>query len=301
MSIKVIDRSDDTLLDLSRGGKPGLKLEHQISLGNVAYSKYVGQDPVITNGSYSYIDDSSFEGPIDYSRLKTIPIGDYDWPCGSTIVFGPEATGKSPFIQEFIELARKGGTPSTLIRFGEPLPGYLTDPADLAEALGTALFVDNVKVIAIDSIKDILSTMNGQLMARGVPRGLFTVLSQWATVAASLGAVIIAPVNISTDNAEAIDEVQSASKSNTTAAVLAEGGTNSLRFTGLLRSGEAQQRKKVVMNLEFGEKGRSLSFVSETGKSSKKTNDSVQAREFKIALNEAVIRQSIAKSLTRTS
>lgn len=168
---------------------------------------------------------------------------------GSTVAMGPASVGKTPLLRWIVDVCNKHREGSAvLLRFGEPLPGYVTNELELARMLMAALLDPAIDVIAVDSIKDLTATMDGALMARGVPRQLMRMLSQWGTVFAALGKTIVVPLNISTDNEDALKEVASGVLSNTTTAIVHEEGLN-YKFAG--RSGEGKLRLSTTWRLSF--------------------------------------------------
>lgn len=169
-------------------------------------------------------------------------------PSGSGVYMGPANVGKSPVLKYIID---KAGLAGRLIRFGEPLPGYITDEDVAASVLAKALLDPEVKIIAIDSIKDLLATMGGGLMARGIPRPVFRLLSQWGTLASTLGKLILVPLNISTDDPNAVQEVSAAVLSNTTTALIAQAD-RTVTFTS--RTGEGKIRREGRFTVQYGDK-----------------------------------------------
>lgn len=170
-------------------------------------------------------------------------------PAGSAIVMGVASVGKTPVLKWVVKACNDAVPGSaTLFRYGEPLPGYITNEVDAARKLMVALLNPSIKVIAIDSIKDLVASMGGGLMARGVPRLVFKMISQWGTVAASLGKTIIVPLNISTDDQNAMDEVSSAVSSNATTAILYDRDG---KYAVSARTGEGKLRANSTWKLQF--------------------------------------------------
>lgn len=170
-------------------------------------------------------------------------------PAGSAIVMGVASVGKTPVLKWVVKACNDANPGSaTLFRYGEPLPGYITNEVDAARKLMVALLNPDIKVIAIDSIKDLVASMGGGLMARGVPRLVFKMISQWGTVAASLGKTIIVPLNISTDDQNAMDEVSSAVSSNATTAILYDRDG---KYAVSARTGEGKLRANSTWKLQF--------------------------------------------------
>lgn len=172
-------------------------------------------------------------------------------PAGSAIVMGVASVGKTPVLKWVVKACNDANPGSaTLFRYGEPLPGYITNEVDAARKLMVALLNPAIKVIAIDSIKDLVASMGGGLMARGVPRLVFKMISQWGTVAATLGKTIIVPLNISTDDQNAMDEVSSAVSSNATTAILYDRDG---KYAVSARTGEGKLRANSTWKLQFKE------------------------------------------------
>lgn len=135
---------------------------------------------------------------------------------GVVTVLGIADTAKSP-LGDFLAA---GNT----IHFGEPLPGVTTRAADAAVELYDALFNAEDKVVCFDSVKNLLSRgTSGGAAARGVSRSIFPMLSDWSSVSASLGKTIVVPINISTNDPDALVEIEEAMRSNATMHILAKG------------------------------------------------------------------------------
>lgn len=179
-------------------------------------------------------------------------------PAGVGVVLGPADTRKTPLIKSLGEACEKqnGVGSFVFIRYGEPLAGYFTREVDVADAMMKAILDPKVMLIGIDSIKDILADIGGGLMARGVPRKVFKMLSQWGAVAASLGKLIIVPLNISTDDANALAEVESAVHSNTTVALVAQSTAGVFNVSS--RTGEGKMRERTSITIDFNDEGNAI-------------------------------------------
>lgn len=170
-------------------------------------------------------------------------------PAGSCIVMGKASVGKTPVLKWAVRKCNSVEHGSAVIlRYGEPFPGYMTSEVEAASALLNALLDPEVKLIAVDSIKDLLASMDGAAMARGVPRTAFRMISQWGSVAAALGKSIMTPLNISTDNDDALNEVAAAVLSNSTCSVIS---TANSKFDVLARTGEGRMRDESEWHLTF--------------------------------------------------
>lgn len=218
----------------------------RLAKGEVDQSSYI---------SYTYLDAVSRVTGVNVNRDSgilndCINLGGFTWKCGMCIVTGPAAAGKSPVLKWFKDSAPDS---TALVRFGEPLPGYLTLDAEAAYEIMRALINPAVRVIAIDSMKDLLVSMSyGGTMARGIPRAIFRFMSQLGAIAAALGKLVVVPLNISTDNADAIKEVTEAVYSNSTCALI---GSGSGEFALSQRNGESKLRTTGHVVLSFDKDG----------------------------------------------
>lgn len=188
-------------------------------------------------------------------------------PTGGCIIAGGPDKGKTPAIQAIAsEVKQAYGDDSVVyIRFGEPLPGYVSDPIELLQRVALAMADPGVRLIAIDSLKDVMGQMKGQLMARGIPRLFFVVFSQWSAIAASLGKTIITPLNVSTDSEEAIAEVETACLSNSTCTFTVESSImNKIVYSGIARTGDGKPRSKITLVVRFDAKGQPSLSLDDT-------------------------------------
>lgn len=202
--------------------------------------------------------------------------------CG--VVTGPANVGKSPILKWIINRANKLQPGSAkLVRFGEPLPGYITLEAEAGLLIAKHLMDPAVKIIAIDSIKDLLVTMSyGGTMARGVPRAVFRLLSQWGAIAASLGKLIVVPLNISTDDANALAEVNSAVLSNSTLSIIWKNGAN---FTVTERTGESKQRRESTWQVGYKDGEPSITITATQNANVFQSEDEQEGTRAYISMN----------------
>lgn len=236
----------------------------------------------------------------DPSTLETaFDNGDLRVPVGIGVIMGPANVGKTPVLKWMVSQSNKQHPGSArLIRYGEPLPGYITRETEAVSLLVDYLLDREVKVIAIDSIKDLLGTMGGSLMARGIPREMFVMLSQWGSVAASLGKVIIVPLNISTDNADALAEVESGVLSNATFAAIASAVTGSgFKFDVTARQGEGKRRANSTMSLVFDANGVPSIINSQSGQLQSGSTSYVPGDDT--ATEITLSRYALGRALTR--
>lgn len=254
-----------------------------------------------TDAAQAYIfDEFAIDVSNDPSILGTaFDNGNLRVPVGVGVVMGPANVGKTPVLKWLVGESNKQHPGSAkLIRYGEPLPGYITRETEAVSLLVGYLLDSNVKVIAIDSIKDLLGTMGGSLMARGIPREMFVMLSQWGSVAASLGKLIVVPLNISTDNADALAEVESGVLSNATFAAVASTVTGSgFKFDVTSRIGEGKRRSNSTMSLVFDANG-TPSIVNSKG-TQPVQNGSVGSSGDDTATQITLSRYALGRALTR--
>lgn len=255
-----------------------------------------------TDAAHDYIfDEYGINVATDPSTLGTaFDNGNLRVPVGVGVVMGPANVGKTPVLKWLVGESNKAaqGT-AKMIRYGEPLPGYLTRETEAVTLLVNYLLDPVVKIIAIDSIKDLLGTMGGSLMARGIPREMFVMLSQWGSVAASLGKLIVVPLNISTDNAEALAEVESGVLSNATFAAVATSVSGSgFKFDVTARIGEGKRRQNSVMSLAFDSEGNPSVVTSSNAKfeiNHQPADDSVT----QISLSRYALGRALTRVLTK--
>lgn len=254
-------------------------------------STNVAQDHIFNEYAIHVSDDPSTLGiAFDNGNLQI--------PVGVGVVMGPANVGKTPVLKWLVAESNKQQQGSAkLIRYGEPLPGYITRETEAVSLLVGYLLDSNVRIIAIDSIKDLLGTMGGSLMARGIPREMFVMLSQWGSVAASLGKLIVVPLNISTDNADALAEVESGVLSNATFAAVASIATGSgFKFDVTTRIGEGKRRTNSTMDLAFDANGIPSIVNSNSGQASHNPQD-VSGEET--ATQITMSRYALGRALTR--
>lgn len=176
-------------------------------------------------------------------------LGDLRIPCGVVLVIGGAATAKTPMVHA---LASASVEEYAIVRYGEPLAGYIVDARDAAVALGAAMIRESD--IVFDSIKDLLAYAPGGAMASGLSRGSLPVLSDLSAMASSVGCTIYVPLNPSTPNEDVVTMLVEAAKSNvamvvTTVSVNEKLGT--ANWTALIRRGEGLVRDLVTFESHF--------------------------------------------------
>lgn len=176
-------------------------------------------------------------------------IGDLRIPCGVVLVVGGASTAKTPMVHA---LASAGGLPYATVRYGEPLAGYIVDPRVAAISLGQALIEQSD--IVFDSIKDLLAYAPGGAMASGLSRGSLPVLSDLSAMASSAGCTIYIPMNPSTPDANIVEMIVEAAKSNVAmvlTTVNSDDRSGTATWTALSRRGEGLRRDLVTFNTKF--------------------------------------------------
>lgn len=235
--------------------------------------------------------------------MPLLPLRGGNLPTGGCIIAGGPDRGKTPAIKAIYKavVEEYGPESAVLLRYGEPLPGYITDPVELLQMMMLAIIDPKVRLIAIDSLKDVMGQMKGQLMARGIPRGFFVVFSQWSAIAAALGKTIITPLNVSTDSEEAISEVQTATSSNSTAAFTVGASTdNRITYEGVARTGDGKKRAVISFTVEFDDNGQPelVDGMAATNAQVSSVNVTTAPSGNPVSINLAQ-RMSVARALTR--
>lgn len=162
--------------------------------------------------------------------------GNFRFPTGGMFVIAGGDAGKTPAVHAF---AGMGDTDYEIVRFGEPLAGYLSDERAGAIALATAMF--RSPHVIVDSIKDLLAMAAGGAMKSGLSRGALPMMSRWGAVAASMGCTLYVPVNPSSDDDDVFKLLVEATRSNATSLVFSAGPD---RWEYVNRRGEGLQREK---------------------------------------------------------
>lgn len=138
-------------------------------------------------------------------------IGSLRVPSGVVLVVGGASSGKTPLVHA---LAGATGSDYDVVRYGEPLAGYICDESLAARFLCESVL--RTPDVVVDSVKDILAEATGGSMKSGISRGALPILSRWGSIAASVGATLYIPVNPSSKDSEVIDLLVEASESNAT-------------------------------------------------------------------------------------
>lgn len=170
-------------------------------------------------------------------------------PAGVVLVVGGASTAKTPMVYA---LASAGVESFHVIRYGEPLAGYIVDPRKAAIELGRAMIFG--QDIVFDSVKDLLAYAPGGAMSSGLSRGSLPILSDLSAMASTVGCSIYVPLNPSTPATDIVEMVVEAAKSNV-AMVLTTTGSNEGEGTSswitLARRGEGLQRETATFKASF--------------------------------------------------
>lgn len=175
-------------------------------------------------------------------------------PSGVCLILGAGGTGKTPLAHA---LASHGVQDYSVVRIGEPLAGYASDPALAAAALAGGIFKS--ANVVLDSIKDLLSSAEGAAMKSGISRGAISGLSSWSSVACELGATVFVPVNASTDDPEVMKMLSEAARSNATMAILHQPDGSWQYFA---RQGEGLPRNSGRLSFSYADDGTGLVNVT---------------------------------------
>jgi hypothetical protein len=196
-------------------------------------------------------------------------VGNVTIPAGVCLVIGAASTAKTPFAHA---LAAECSDRYAIVRYGEPLSGYITDPEQLTMTLARALIAE--PVIVLDSVKDVLAMAPGGAMTSGISRGSFPILSDLSVVACDRGSVVIVPFNPSNPSADVISAMMEAARSNVTSVVMGQNNGDSTLWTVFSRSGEGLQRVTSEMVGTFEEGSDIMSINVKRGTAEHKTGAS---------------------------
>lgn len=195
------------------------------------------------------------KGSVPAARI----VGAYDFVLASGVhlLIGKGASGKSYLAHQLGGMDGSGAQTGTygLLRVGEPLSGYDHEPATNAVNLLSAMFAFDV--VVLDSVKDLLS-MGGAAMKSGISRSAVATFSPWSSMACDLSVCVIAIVNISTPDAEAVDAITEAARSNATGVIVHSNGSSWKYF---VRRGESLFRRSGSIHIETPENGGAVTIV----------------------------------------
>lgn len=233
----------------------------------------------------------------EYATLQQIN-AERAYPVGSGLIAGAADTGKSPFLVLCLNVLT---AKSHLLRFGEPLPGYLTDELDAVKEFAEAIFDPDIKVVGIDSLKDVLAVMKGNSMARGIPRGFWRMISEWGSVIGSLQKAVIVPLNISTDDEKAIAEVNEAVKSNVTSAFVfdptSDRSNQEYLYKSLFRTGEGKTRISQDWLMKFVDGKPELSVAGNNVSHSSQVNVVSPVSYAKVVVSQSSINAAMSRNI----
>lgn len=178
---------------------------------------------------------------------------------GVHLLIGKGASGKSYLAHQLGGMDGAGAQTKAygLLRVGEPLSGYDHEPATNAVNLLSAMFAFDV--VVLDSVKDLLS-MGGAAMKSGISRSAVATFSPWSSMACDLSVCVIAIVNISTPDAEAVDAITEAARSNATGVIVHSSGSSWKYF---VRRGESLFRRSGSIHIQSPGDGGTVSIVSD--------------------------------------
>lgn len=159
-------------------------------------------------------------------------VGDIHIPCGVALIVARGGIGKTPLAHW---LASEGVDAYGVVRIGEPLAGYSTNRKEAASGLAMAM-VEHSDVV-VDSIKDLLAS-DGAAMKGGISRSALLSISNWASVAATLGTTLYVPLNPSGDD-DLVGAMVEVAKSNATLSIHFEKNL----WNWSARTGEGLERK----------------------------------------------------------
>lgn len=191
----------------------------QLNLGYVTGRVVKGEIHIFK--AREVIDSESYCEDITHSDIIATQVTPgLRYPSGVVTILGASDAAKSP-LADFLA----GGN---TLNFGEPLPGDLTRAAEACAEMMSFLLDSDAKIISFDSVKNLLTrgSSGGGAGARGVSRAIFPMLSDWSSVASSLGKTIVVPINISTSDLGAMEEIKEAMRSNVNMHIFAAGSGN---------------------------------------------------------------------------
>ena len=200
---------------------------------NVARGCKLGDRPILYPGSV----------PVVGTVLGT------PWSAGVCLVVASGDSGKSPLCKALVAASNE---PYAMIRSGEPLALYDTDPDDVALNIVSYL-VSDYHYAVFDSIKDIIA-MGGSLMKQGVSRQALVEISSLSSLCCTLGKTMLIPFNVSSDDPEMIDSAIEMARSNATGYLTLTSTDDTMSvWKGSMRKGEGLPR--FDLSVSFGRNG----------------------------------------------
>lgn len=216
---------------LTAGGVPIDEINRYISI-EADDDEVVVDDTKVKHSLGVHIDSGLPAGCAPTNKM----VGSFRIPCGVVLLVAGGGLGKTPIAHA---LAGAGGADYEVLRFGEPLSGYICDEQTASREL--AGLMNGYSDIVLDSVKDVLALAKGGAMKSGLSRGALPLLSRWGSIAASIGCTLYIPVNPSTDDEEVSAMLIEAAKSNSTSVVYASSPT---LWHYESRCGEGMRREK---------------------------------------------------------
>lgn len=213
-------------------------VQKSVAVGNISYSMMSNTNSAL---SMLVVEKRRIYGPTDYKAKSdsvadrtlavTTTVDGIPLPVGVVVIFGGTNSAKSPLASYLVKRGQ-----GKLLRYGEPLPGYSRDLKELIYRVFTA----EERLIAIDSMKNLVGRIDGGLMKTGLSREFFAMMSDWSSYFSELGQTILVIVNANVDprQPELVNTVIEGLWSNTNGVIHSEGGV--LKWT--MRVGDAMPR-----------------------------------------------------------
>lgn len=223
-----------------------------MAIGNDSYRLYTNGAIDVEKGKRIYEHNPSlvktYEELQEVCRIDGIPLF-----TGLTVIFGGANEGKSPILRHIANRSQGTSVNCRAIRYGEPFPGYVRDTASLAAAIlelpsGSA----GVRVVTIDSLKNVVGRLGGSATSGGLSRELFPWLSDVSSFLAEIGVALVTVLNVSSARKLVVDEVVEGLHSNTVATWYVSDG----QVTWQCRLGEGRKRAQGVATVIWGGDGQ---------------------------------------------
>lgn len=220
------------------------RVHRAVAIGEFSYVLEKAGDATV-----SVVRRERIYGPTDHSAASFSDLvinGDLDGiplPAGVIAIFGGANSGKSPLAAY---VANKTG--GKMVKYGEPLPGYHRDVSHAVHAILSA----EERVIVLDSTKNLVGRIDGGLMASGVSREFFAMLSDWSSYFAELGQTVVVVVNATVKEANLVQMIVEGLYSNTTGIIHSADGS----LTWAMRAGSGKQRSEGTSKIVWAGDGQ---------------------------------------------
>lgn len=156
-------------------------------------------------------------------------------PYGVCVLVAGSGVGKTPFAHY---LASANSGEYGVVRIGEPFAGYTTNQGEAARGIGEAACA--YSDVVVDSIKDLLA-QSGNAMKGGLARAALADLSFWSILGATIGTTFYVPLNPSTGDADSLNLLVEAARSNASMTIANVGAGETWNYTS--RLGEGLERR----------------------------------------------------------